>query len=228
MGTIKKIIILHGWAYEHTKWVPFVNSLIRAGLDIKLLDIPGLTAPLDQVWQLDNYVTWLHDQLQSEPQPVALLGHSNGGRIALAYAAKYPQKISHLFLIDSAGLRHRSVKRILFKTVAKLGKVILPFSFLKKILYKAAREHDYEQANPILKKTMLNLISTDLTSILASMIMPTTIIWGSEDKTTPISDGRKMHQLIKNSELYVIHGARHSPQFTHTEEVSKTISSSFR
>ena len=119
MGTVKKIIILHGWAYEHTKWVPFVNELIKAGFDIRLLDIPGLTAPLDEVWQLDDYVNWLRENIQSEPTSVALLGHSNGGRIALAYTAKYPTKISHLILIDSAGIYHNEfpimLKRLVFR-----------------------------------------------------------------------------------------------------------------
>jgi pimeloyl-ACP methyl ester carboxylesterase len=35
-----------------------------------------------------------------------LLGHSNGGRIALAFAEKYPDKVKQLVLIDSAGIYH--------------------------------------------------------------------------------------------------------------------------
>lgn len=225
MGTVKKIIILHGWAYEHTKWVPFVNELIKKNFDIKLFNIPGLTAPLETVWNLDNYVAWLHQNLKNEDK-VILLGHSNGGRIALAFAHKYPQKISHLILIASAGIYHRSLKRLIFTPIAKLGKAILPFSFLKTLLYKLAREHDYEQADPIVKKTLINLISADLTPMLSAIGVPTTLIWGSHDRTTPLSDGRKIHKLVKNSQLYVISGARHSPQFTYIDEVVKIIKQS--
>jgi len=229
MGTMKKIVILHGWAHEHTKWVPFVNQLIRQGFDIKLLNIPGLTAPLNEIWKLDNYVQWLHENLFSENEPVVLLGHSNGGRIALAYCAKYLQKISHLILIDSAGIYHKELtlrlKRFIFGIFARIGKKLTSSPTLRRILYRLAGETDYYQANPIMRQTMINL-SFDLTHILPRIHVPTLIIWGRQDKITPLSDSKKMHNLIKNSTLHIVDGAHHSPQFTHKEEVTKIIKQS--
>ena len=70
---------------------------------------------------------------------------------------------------------------------------------------------------------MANLITTNVTNKLALIEIPTLIIWGEMDKTTPLSDGILMHQLIKDSKLAVIAGAHHSPQFTHPKEVAKKI-----
>src|SRR5436309_1754011 len=100
MRNIKKIFILHGWTYSIERWEPFINELRKHGIEPEMLQIPGLTAPLDEVWRLDDYVEWLKEIVEKEKDKVTLLGHSNGGRIGLAFAAKYPDKVEKLFLID--------------------------------------------------------------------------------------------------------------------------------
>lgn len=230
MGTIK-IVILHGWSYSAKgvdplkKWDPFIEGLKIKGYQPSLLKIPGLTKNLTAVWNLEKYVEWLNEEIKNDR--VVLIGHSNGGRIALAFAQKYPQKVSQLILINSAGIYHNElpirIKRFVFKNLAKLGKKISTSENLRVLLYKLAREGDYKNATPVQRATMLNLIRTDLTSILNKISVPTLIIWGRQDKITPLSDGLTMHKLIKNSQLEVIDEARHSPQFTHPEEVAKKI-----
>ena len=219
-----KILVLHGWTYCTEKWDPFMD-IISSKTDVELLKIPGLTEKLEAVWNLDNYVEWLKTKIGDSK--VILIGHSNGGRISLAFANKYPEKVSKLILIDSAGIYHNELpirlKRLVFKIIAKLGKKIINSEKLRKILYKLSREGDYENASPTVKKTMLNLITTDISFLLPEIKIPTLIIWGENDNTTPLKDGALMHKLIRGSKLKIISGARHSPQFTHPKEVAKII-----
>ena len=223
----QKIYILHGWAYSIQSWEPVVTLFKKNGFDPVLLKIPGLTAPLDRVWNLNNYVNWLKTKLDQEKEPVILLGHSNGGRISLAYSYKYPDKIQKLILIDSAGIYHNElpvrIKRIVFITLAKTGKMFGKISILRKQLYKLAREHDYEKASPVMQKTMRNLIKVDLVHTFEHIVVPTIIIWGENDVITSVKDGKLMHRNLRNSTLHIIKHARHSPQFTNTEEVVKII-----
>lgn len=220
-----RIFILHGWAYETFKWEPFLEELRKNGVEGELLKIPGLTAPLEKPWTLDDYVAWLDEETKGEKQK-KILGHSNGGRIAIAYALKHPEKVSQLFLIDSAGIYHKELflrlKRKAFWELAKIGKKVVPAHF-KSVLYKIAREHDYERANPVLRETMRNLITVDLLPKLSKITIPTVIIWGRKDKMTPFKDAVTMHMLIKNSDLFSISNAQHSPQFTHVSEVVEVI-----
>lgn len=225
MGTVKKILILHGWTYSTEKWGPFLNDLKKDGFNAELLKIPGLTEKLDDVWDIDNYVEWLNGKIHEDK--IILVGHSNGGRIILAFAAKYPDKIKKIILIDSAGIYHNEMpirlKRIIFKTLARIGRKITKSETLRKALYKLSRESDYENAPPVVKKTMNNMINFDITPFLRKIKIPTLIIWGAKDKTTPLSDGKIMHQLISNSKLAIINDAKHSPQFTHPEKVTELI-----
>lgn len=223
VGTIK-IIILHGWTYSLEKWKPFIK-LLKEGRTIKLVKIPSLTDKLEAIWNLDNYVNWLNQKIGNEK--VVLIGHSNGGRISLAYAAKYPEKLSHLILIDSAGIYHNELplrlKRLIFKTIAQIGKKITSSETLRNLLYKLVREGDYKNATPTQRQIMLNLINIDLTKTLTKIKVSTLIIWGGKDKITPLADGELMHKLIDNSNFFVIKDAKHSPQFTHPKEVLKII-----
>lgn len=223
MGPIKKIYILHGWAYSTEKWNPFVELLKKNGICAKLLNIPGLTKDSDKVWELNSYVEWLKRNIDLEKNKITLLGHSNGGRIALAFAAKYPENLSSLILLDSAGIYHNQLhvrlKRVVFKAIAKFGKKVTSSEKIKNLVYKIARAQNYRDASPNMKQTMLNLISYDLTPILSKIAVQTVIVWGENDQVTPLYDGKLMHKLIKNSKLIVIKSARHSPQFTHPKEV---------
>ena len=225
VGALKKIYILHGWAYSTEKWAEFNNLLKKAQYEPIMLKIPGLTEKISKVWSLDDYAEWLKKSINNKKSTV--LGHSNGGRIALAFAAKYPDIVEQIILIDSAGIYHNElsmrIKRVLFKGVARLGKRVTSSEKLRGVLYRATRESDYKEAPIEVRETMSNLIRSDLRAQLPNITTPTLLIWGKDDKVTPLEDGQLMHKLLKNSQLEIVSGARHSPQFTHPEEVVKKI-----
>jgi pimeloyl-ACP methyl ester carboxylesterase len=225
MGTMKKIFILHGWTYQTATWQPLVDILKARGFDVEFLTIPGLTDGTNPVWTLDDYVEWFR-QKTAAYEKVILIGHSNGGRISLAFSAKYPEKVERLILEDSAGIPARglrALKRDVFKTIAKIGHKVVGSEEMRDMLYKLARESDYRRATPEMRTTMANLLSVDLSQILHHVQAPTLIIWGARDRTTPLKNGELIHSGIRGSRMVVIPDARHSPHITHTEKVADLI-----
>lgn len=227
MGALKKAYILHGWTYSKDKYKNLANGLNKAGLETVILDVPGLTKKIDKPWDIDDYILWLKKILDKERGKVILIGHSNGGRIAANFAIKHPGNIAYLVLIDSAGIYHNELsirlKRLLFKTVAKVGKKITTSLSLKNLLYKLAREEDYKKASPNARKTMLNLLQSDSSLNFSQIKTPSLIIWGKLDETTPLKDGYLINQQIKNSKLFLINSAKHSPHFTNPKKVGDII-----
>lgn len=223
---MKKIFLLHGWTYSVVKWQPFIQLMSAQGYEVVSLTIPGLTKETDHVWTLDNYVEWLNETLASEAHPI-VMGHSNGGRIALAFAAKYPSKFRQLIIVDGAGIYHHEpllqLKRFVFGVLAKFGKALTTSARLRALLYRVARVHDYEQASPIMRRTMAGLIAIDLTPQLGQIITPTVLIWGANDTVTPVSDGYLMAKRLPRATLHIIDGARHSPHVTHPEQLVNII-----
>lgn len=220
---MKKIYILHGWTYSLDKWLETEDLLKKNGFDPIFLKVPGLTDKSPKVWTIDMYTSWLDAELKKDAEPVILLGHSNGGRIALNYVVSNPDKVKQLVLIDSAGVHHNNfsirVKRKVFKIVSKLGKPLKEVPILRKVIYKLARESDYRDAPLNMRRTMANMIESDKQLDVTKVTASTLIIWGQQDTTTPISDAKTLNSSIKNSTLHIIDGARHVPYYTHSQEL---------
>ncbi|MDZ4228204.1 MAG: alpha/beta hydrolase [Candidatus Levybacteria bacterium] len=224
---MSKIIVLHGWTKNKDKWQTFLEILKTKGIRTEFPNIPGLTEGLEKVWKLENYIQWLKNITDKEEGKIILIGHSNGGRIALAFTNLFPQKVEKLILINSSGIYHNElslkIKRIIFKTLAKIGKRLTSSKSMKDLLYKLARESDYKDLDENIKKTFINLTSVDLKPTLPNIKTPTLLIWGDQDKTEPLSYGIQMNELIENSKLKIIKDARHSPQYTNPLEIVNLI-----
>ena len=221
-----KVYILHGWTYSLTAWDACISQLRKHGLDPIVLKVPGLTEHSEDVWTLESYVEWLV-QILSDKKDITLICHSNGGRIALAYASRNPSKIAKLILIDSAGIRHNELslkaRRAVFGSLAKAGRALTSSPKARKVFYRLIGAKDYERAPENMRKTMRNLLSVDLTPELENVEVPTLLIWGERDTATPVSDARIMHERIKNSKLITIPNTGHSPHMTHPEKVAEDI-----
>ena len=227
--THKKLYILHGWAVDpqnESKWQAVRDALQASGVESEFLPLPGLTVPLEGVeaWKLGDYVAWLKKQLPEEP--VVLLGHSFGGQLSVRFSSEYPQRVRALVLVDSSGIRDMSLpaqlKRAVFYFAAKAGKVLSFVPAAKQLLYRAAGEKDYFVAPPIMKKTMSQVIREDIRHELPLLKIPALVIWGSQDKVTPVRN-LEFFRKIPDVRIKMVEGARHSPQFTHPEEVAKQV-----
>lgn len=227
VGLMKNIYILHGWTYSLDKWEPIISKLKATGLNPIQLKVPGLTAAIDKPWEITDYVDWLDQAISKEKNKIILIGHSNGGRITLNFAIKYPEKIRHLIIIDSGGIYDNGLfirlKRSLFKAVSAIGRNLTDSELLRSLLYKIIGETDYQTASPIMRQTMINLLKSDASLNLSRIKIPVTIIWGRIDTITPLSHAYTLHRLISNSELHIIEDAHHAPFFTNPEEVTHII-----
>lgn len=103
------VVMLHGFTGSKENWYPVAQRL-RGRYRVIVPDLPGwgesarlAGADYGFVAQSARVVHFLH--AVSPTRPVVLLGHSMGGGIAALTAAGQPQRVSHLGLIDAAGVR---------------------------------------------------------------------------------------------------------------------------
>ena len=71
-----------------------------------------------------------------------------------------------------------------------------------------------------MKKTFNNIINEDLREYYKLINSDTLILWGSNDKDTPIKDAYYLNNHIKNSGLIIYSHCGHFPYF---EDSYKTI-----
>jgi len=165
------------------------------------------------------------------PRKFILIGHSFGGRIAIKYAARYPEKVEKLILAGAAGIKHPlNPKQRMFFAMAKIGKAIFSLPVMNKLdryakifLYKAAREKDYINSTPKMKEIMKNVIDENLLPILDHVRVSTLLLWGRSDRSTPLADGNSIHDKIKGSEMIIFDDANHSLPYQKPDEFAKAI-----
>jgi len=219
LGRGRAIICLHGWGGSAESFHE-VASLLARDYRVIALDLPGFgqtDAPLE-AWRLDAYVAFLFEFIHHLAlSKVVLCGHSFGGRVALRFAAAYPNLVSHLLLLAAAGIKHeKSPEEKAANFLARIGKRFFSFVPLKNVsdparwlFYKMIRRNDYYQASTMMRETMKLVIEEDLTPTLSLVTTPTLIIWGEKDDYVPLTDAHLMQRRIKKSRLEVIKGANH-------------------
>ncbi|MCP4087556.1 MAG: alpha/beta hydrolase [Actinomycetia bacterium] len=210
----QKVFIIHGWTYSLNRWDEAMRELGERGYEPVMLKVPGLSESSDAVWDVGKYVEWLGMQLKSEKHTI-IIGHSNGGRIAMAYDVAHPGQIKHLFLVSSAGIYHdsqsASMRRKVFGGVSKVLKPIARGP-IRRVLYRLIGASDYGNAKPNMRQTMVNVTDHDKTFDVSQVSAPATLIWGREDKATPVDDAQQIQSRLQNpGELRIFPGVGHSP-----------------
>lgn len=214
------LYIIHGWTYTVTPWARTIAMLEKKGLKVEMLHVPGLTTTSRKVWTIEEYARWADRNL---PDGAIALGHSNGGRILLNLCSQKPEKLKQLILLDSAGVYEPSTKRDLSRGLSK------KFGFLKKIpgfakvWHKLTGTTDYARAPENMKKTLANMLDSDVKLDLAKVTTPTTILWGAADAVTPPRQAEVMHDKIPNSTLEIFPEWTHAPYISHPGELARAI-----
>ena len=230
---VKNIVVLHGWASHLANWQPFVRSLKKNGYRVYQPTMPGFgKTKITKPWTTQDYADWLLSFLESKKiTKTILVGHSFGGQVAIQLTSQFPKKIDKLVLINSAGIRSQwTLKKFIFYLIAKTGRVLFSLEFLRglahpvrKFFYKAIRQKDYYQATTVMKKTLTRVVKEDQRIALPKIKKQVLLLWGRNDTTTPIKDGRLMDKLLPNSKLITYQSARHGLPFTHTKKVVAKI-----
>lgn len=105
------IVMLHGFTGSKENWYPLAERL-RGKYRLLIPDLPGWgeserkpDADYGFVAQSARVVAFI--QALAPNQPVVLLGHSMGGGIAALVAARHPQLVDRVGLLDAAGVRFK-------------------------------------------------------------------------------------------------------------------------
>jgi pimeloyl-ACP methyl ester carboxylesterase len=215
-GSGPPVLVLHGWGARIEAVQPIINGLAPR-LTVHAVDLPGFgeSGLPPEPWGVTEYADWtrgLMDALGLE-QP-SVIGHSNGGRIAIHLAAHHPERIDKLILVDAAGIRPKRgityYRRVYTAKAAKHGARFLgaPGRRLQQRVFARSASSDYANAGP-LRPTFVKLVNEDLTPLLPRIQASTLLIWGETDTAAPVSDGKAMERLIPDAGLVVFEGAGH-------------------
>lgn len=106
------LILLHGFPFDSALWAP-IKALLPPTVSVYAPDLPGFGAePPRPDTSIDALADWLAHWLTARGVPEAVVaGHSMGGYVALAFAARHPQRVRGLGLIHSTAAPDAPEKR---------------------------------------------------------------------------------------------------------------------
>lgn len=207
--TGEPVILLHGWGCNIST-VKSIAGCLEDRCRVISVDLPGhgKSDEPDTVWGTHDFSDFIHSLFEelniAEP---SIIGHSFGGRTAIAYASKYPVK--KIVLVDSAGITPRRslnyyYKVYTYKFLKRISFLLFGESKGKEILEKRIRKKgsaDYQAASSKMRAVMSRCINEDLRKIMPAIKAPTLLIWGENDTATPIGDAKIMEKLIPDAGL---------------------------
>lgn len=217
-GSGYPVLLLHGWGCSSATMQPIFNHL-AANFRVYNFDLPGfgMSPEPPQAWDTVDYADMLAAFIEENcgGVPPYIVGHSFGGRLALRLGARgIPAK---MLLTGCAGLPPKRGADYYAKVYSyKAAKKLLSLPGLGKKreeLLNSAKNRsgseDYRNASEVMRAVFVKTVNENQTDNLPKITAPTLLFWGENDTATPLADGEKMAELMKDAALIVKKGGTH-------------------
>jgi 3-oxoadipate enol-lactonase len=220
-----RLVLIHSLAMDQSFWNGVLQRLGQ-GVNVLTFDCRGhgqSDKPAGP-YTVELFADDVLDVLDAAGWPSAFVaGASMGGCVSIAFAARYPERVDGLGLIDTTDYYGPDAPTAWEERAQKAldnGMASLVGFQKTRWFGDQFRECHPEVVDAALEVFLANdvrayaetcrmLGACDLRSALPRFAIPTQIIVGEEDYATSVEMARSMQERIANSELTVIDGARH-------------------
>lgn len=203
----KKLLFLHGYLADKNTFF-YQVKFFKNYYDCYVVDLPGFGANKNMPYPyvLDDYIAFVKAYMQANgivrPDVIA---HSFGARIAVKAAALDGDLFGKLVIVGGAGLKPKrtfayAVKKLKFSTL----KIFVDKSKLSK--YYSA---DYLALSPVMRQSFIKIVNEHLDGICKNVKNKTLLVYGKNDKETPLYMAKRYNKYIKNSSLLTLADTGH-------------------
>ncbi len=242
------VVLVHGTSASLHTWEAWVKAL-KTQRRVITFDLPGfgLTGPFAGQYEADNYhgdayarfVVDLLDTLKIERAVIG--GNSLGGEVAWRTAHAAPQRIAALVLVDAAGPAFVPESVPIGFRIARIpllnriSEVALPRALVAQSLANVYGDPGKvtpelvdryfeitlrEGNRRALRLRLRHLNNGEHAERIATLKVPTLILWGGRDRLIPPAIGQEFKRLIAGSELVMFDTLGHVP---HEEDPARTL-----
>ena len=227
VGDGPPLLLVHGLGAEADVWAYCLEPLSQSHrvIALDLLGFGRSSKPLIN-YRVETFVEVLDRFLHTLGiAQISLVGNSMGGWISACFALRFPERVTRLVLNDAVGIAAGAVEIPvdLRPTSLQNMREILEFMFYDKSLatdglVEVAYEFHLERNDGPTISVMLEATYRKvgfLDDQLASLKVPTLLIWGDTDRVSPLSIAENFQRLIPGAKLEVI------PQCGHIAPLEK-------
>ena len=229
------LVLLHGFPLDHHLWDEVV-PLLEDTFDVILPDLRGFgnSTMLDVPYSIDDYASDIASLLAHlNIQRAAIVGHSMGGYVALAFARLYPERVSGLGLVSSQVLadpperkegRYKSAADVSANGIGSVVEAMTPkFTADEKLQSYARASMERQQPAAYIGALKAMAERADSSSLLSSFNFPVVIVHGDADSLIPIDRAREVKAALPQAHLVEISGAGHMPMMEAKEKTAEAL-----
>jgi pimeloyl-ACP methyl ester carboxylesterase len=236
------LVLLHGLASSIYTWADVIPPLADDH-DVVALDLPGFGGsdiPSDLSPPVyPATVLGLMDRLGISR--ATLVGNSLGAGVGVVLAARHPERVRRLVLIDAAAFNLDPSRRPLMLRAlgwAPMGAALESLPVKRRLTTIALRQVFYDRslvtrekveeylaplARPGAVAAMRSLLARPsgfgLPALVSEVRVPTLIVWGRNDRWIPLADADRFAGVIPGSRKVVLESCGHMPQEERPAEV---------
>lgn len=229
------VVLIHGLGDKGARdWDGLIPVLARDHR-VVTFDLPGFgrSSKGNELYSPERYADFVRYLMVEHfhTRTFSLVGHSMGGAIALRYAARYPQDVTALVLVDVPGILHPMAYS---KFLSHVGIDFLPNLYpaqndqLSNFVNKVFKLTDKVQpvpeviiASPVLRQKFLKadpakiaglaLALADFSADIPRVQAPVLVLWGGRDSVAPLRNGRVLAANLPQAQLEVFETSGHTP-----------------
>jgi pimeloyl-ACP methyl ester carboxylesterase len=215
------LVLVHGLGSSSDVWSADIDSLAKT-YRVIALDLPGY-GKSDKPradYSIGYHAAMLKEFIDAVGESkVAIAGNSMGGWIAAVFTLNNPEKVSHLILVDSAGLQREPYPPSDLNPSTKEEQKTLLLALYadpSRVTERMVNDQwEYHRDTRATVQATLDSLKTKMPLLdrrLTDIRIPTLIIWGKQDSLIPLEFAGQFAKGIHGSTLVVIDKAGHLPQ----------------
>ncbi len=237
-GSGPAVILLHGLGGDNSSWTPTIAPLAAK---FRVLAPDQIGFGRSDKPMLNYRVATLVDFLdgfmkQVGAERASLVGNSLGGFAAAAFALAHPEKVDRLVLVDAAGFAMpkdfdpRIVSALNPSTREQVKDILSLIFYGKQFTSDAAVDMMFarrvQAGDGYTVQRFIDSIARGedlLDGRLGGIKQPTLIVWGREDKLTPMWMAERFKKEINGAALVVLDKCGHVPQLEKAAEFNAAL-----
>jgi pimeloyl-ACP methyl ester carboxylesterase len=248
--TSPPLLLIHGFTASNFVWNDVFLPIAESGFRVIAPDLVGFgfsEKPRDGEYTIDaqaRMLISLMDHLGIER--ATLVGSSYGGAIAATCALDFQERVQRLVLVDAV-INDHAKRRFLLRLAASpvLGDFLSPLMLGSRQLvhqqlrkgYAPENRHLFDEQRIRAHHRPLLAASTQRAALLTlrrwnaeriereahRIKQPTLLIWGEVDPEIPLAHGRRLFELILDSQLVVFRRCGHMPMEEYPREFTEVL-----
>lgn len=235
----ERVLVLHGWGASIEHMRTLIDDLSR-DCRVAAVDFPGHgQSPVpSESYGMDGHLDVIDAVLSELDWTIFnVIGHSNGGRAAITWAAlrSGTRSISAMALIAPSGIRRRRTASYHIKTwtarILKAPFLILPgpikragLDWLRhSLVWRLLGSSDYRALQGPMRDTFVRTVNHYVEDLLPSVMSPVLLIRGEQDDAISDEQLAIMNSRLPDAGLFKIPKVGHFAQMERPDIVAEAV-----